>query len=311
MPSTKTESNTEERRISSLNKRPRDSARRPRPKPINPVAKSLTDYLRTVDGRMIDYEGRDNVAWHVSGGLDFAPITTWAEGYETGWKQRSDVPAPGMHIYTCLGNDHIERPLMNILESKDKILFHERNTKISIEHFEYIKFGDIVPLFLKERHADFGRSRVFASRGADGFFAHVLLENLHTGYQERTRLLYLLGENINTLDYFVENHWVTVRYLAAECEGNAMGGCRRSIFHHLNTNGMYRDNPHFSPRFLILPARRAGTTYDGFRHCCMNEDYHFREVGMAAGRKGAVHVRETYGHNSPAPLRRRRTGTNL
>lgn len=248
---------------------------------------SLQDYLRTPDDRPIPIEGHDNVAWHVSAGQDYTPIVTWAKGYAPSWKDQYPVPTPGLHIFTCL-NDDDEAQLMAILKSREKILCTHRNTQISIIDYELVRFGDAVPLTHNKRHADFGRGETFSQENADGFYASVLITDLEAGYEERTRLLYLFSENIVTFDYFIERGWVTVRFLAASCEGLAFGGCRRSIFNFLEEMRCYEDNPHCDIQWVIAPDDLQKSTNRERLAAENASGLHSEKIAAAAGHKGSV-----------------------
>lgn len=250
---------------------------------------SLSDYLRTPCGRQLDFTGLENVAWHVSAGQDYAPITTWAAGYQTEWKQRANIPAPSIHIFTCLSADHDEKALLEMLKSPDRILFQKGRTRMTIKKYEFVRFGDRVPLMHRHRHCDLNRGTSFASHGADGFLADVIVEDIINGHQEVTRLLYLFSDNITTFHNFVTNKWVTVRYLAASCEGLAFGGCKHSIFQLLERQQHYPDNPHCDIKWIISPTDHANFGNNLRRNSEYAAGLSSKRLGDAAGSKGSVY----------------------
>lgn len=262
---------------------------------------SLNDYLRSTSDQVISYDGLDNVAWHVSAGLDFAPITTWAAGYLPGWKKKLNITSPSLHLFTDLCNDQHEEPLWDILQQEDpskRVLWQNWNVRMTVQRYQLVRYGDTMPFDPQRHHADFVRGKTFASVGADGFYADVLIEDIQDGYQETTRLLYLFSENINTFHHFIANRWLTVRYLAASCEGLGMGGCKRSIFDHLKEQQYYEDNCCFAVEWFIVPdfwdqrSEEHSYEYTGFKN--------YVSLGAAAGGKGHVITTKSCYYGYPA-----------
>jgi len=97
-------------------------------------------------------------------------------------------------------------------------------------------------------------------------------------------LLYLLGENITTFDYYLHKGAVKIQYLTATCEGLAFGGARRSIYDYLQKQRYYAHNKMdgFDLRWLTSSAG-SGTVSRLMGQAQAEGSVRFTQVGNTVG----------------------------
>jgi hypothetical protein len=245
---------------------------------------SIDELVVGVDGQSLCIQGAESVAWHVSAGTDFSPLVNWSKGWTSRKSATADIPAPGLHVFTCLGGEYLEDALWSLLEDGNGVLYRDERTEIRFESSELVKFTNNEPVSHYQRHCSFGRGERFKNAGADGFYMTVELVCLRTGYREPCRLLYLLGENITTFDYYLHKGAVKIQYLTATCEGLAFGGARRSIYDYLQKQRYYAHNKMdgFDLRWLTSSAG-SGTVSRLMGQAQAEGSVRFTQVGNTVG----------------------------